>query len=308
MAIIVAILGFMMDPGSWLENKTLFSGFTNPIYFPQLIFRTPVAMMMGGCFALMLTMYILKKNNPEKPKIIRFISLWIIQWTPIAALGAFIYYWFIPRLMIGNMPVAIGTQAFQTWYSSLVWVIAGTVGIGLLVSTFGLIAPRRLPKHLMIVPLLASFLFLGTFERLREFIRKPYVIGEYMYANGILVEEYPLFQQEGILKHSSFSEISEITEKNKLQAGQDVFYLSCTRCHTTHGINSIVTNFEIMYGKDKPLDLEQMKTYIKGMHNVRTYMPPFPGNEKELDALSAFIQNQQKYPKYWKALNQWNKN
>jgi hypothetical protein len=63
---------------------------------------------------------------------------------------------------------------------------------------------------------IASFLFLGTFERLREFIRKPYVIGEYMYANGILVEEYPLYQQTGILMHTPYSAISEITEEIRL--------------------------------------------------------------------------------------------
>src|SRR5690554_5464516 len=40
MAIIVAILGFMMDPGSWIEKKSLFTGFLNPLYLPQLLFRT----------------------------------------------------------------------------------------------------------------------------------------------------------------------------------------------------------------------------------------------------------------------------
>lgn len=296
MAIIVAILGFMMDPGSWIEKRSLLSGFSNPIYFPQLIFRTPVAMMMAGCVALMLTAYAMKKTNPYRSDIIRHISLWILIWLPMAAVGAWSYYWYIPRIMIGNMPVALTTQQFQDWYDSLLTTILVVISIGLLVSVAGVTFPRRLPKHLLIIPVLASFLFLGTFERLREFIRKPYVIGDYMYANGILKEELPYYQKTGLLKNSPYASVSEINNNNRLTAGEEVFNLACTRCHTTHGINSVVRVFENMYGKDQPLDVETMKTYIKGMHNVRYYMPPFPGNDEELDALAHYIARQQKHP------------
>src|SRR5690606_26180550 len=55
MAIIVSILGFMMDPGNWNTEKSLINGFTNPIYLPQLLFRTPVAMLLGGVFGMTMT-------------------------------------------------------------------------------------------------------------------------------------------------------------------------------------------------------------------------------------------------------------
>lgn len=296
MAIIVAILGFMMDPGSWIDHKTLFSGFTNPLYFPQLIFRTPVAMMMAGCVALLIAAYSLKRKNPFRPEILRHISIWILVWVPIAAVGAYIYYWFIPRAMIRNLPVALGTQQFQNWYNSLLTVMIIVVAIGFTVSILGSFAPKKIPKHLLIIPVVASILFLGTFERLREFIRKPYVIGNYMYANGILVDEYPLYQQTGLLINTPYSTISEITDENKLKAGEEVFNLACTRCHTMHGINSVVIKFEKMYGTENPLNIEAMKVYMKSMHNVRYYMPPFPGNNAELDALAWYIQHQQKEP------------
>ncbi len=296
MAIIVAILGFMMDPGSWAEHKTLLSGFTNPIYFPQLIFRTPVAVMMAGCVGLLITAYSLPKSNRYRPDILRHISLWILLWMPVAAIGAYTYYWYIPRSMIGNLPVALATQQFQDWYDSLLTVMLLVISIGFAVSILGSIAPKRLPKHLLIIPVLASMLFLGTFERLREFIRKPYIIGEYMYANGILVEELPYYQQTGLLKNSPYTSVSEVTENNKYEAGEAVFNLACTRCHTTHGINSVVVKFEKMYGSGKPLNEEAMITYMKNMHNVRYYMPPFPGNEKELEALAFYIVSQQKEP------------
>ena len=164
-------------------------------------------MMMAGCVALLITAYTLKRENLIRPGILRHISIWILLWMPVAAVGAYIYYWYIPRSMIGNLPVALATQQFQNWYDSLLLVIIIVVGIGFAVSILGTIAPKRLPKHLLIIPVFASILFLGTFERLREFIRKPYVIGNYMYANGILVEEYPLYQQEGLLKNAPYSSV-----------------------------------------------------------------------------------------------------
>ena len=297
MAIIVAILGFMMEPGDWMNKKDLLSGFVNPLYFPQLIFRAPVAMMMAGCVALLLTVFLLKKENKWRPEILKHISFWILLWMPIAAVGAFTYYWYIPRSMIGNLPVALTTQQFQQWYDSLVTVMVVVISIGFGVSILGVFAPKRLPKYLLIIPVLASFIFLGAFERVREFIRKPYVIKNYMYANGLLVDEYPLYQQTGLLANTPYSAIKEITAENKTEAGEAVFNIACTRCHTTHGVNSVVRNFELMYGEDKLLEVEPMKAYMKNMHNVRYYMPPFPGNDTELDALAVYIARQQKRPK-----------
>ena len=296
MAVIVGILGFMMDPGSWHENRSLITGFANPMYLPQLIFRTPVAMLMAGCFALMFIYYFIPKALPARSGIVKYTSLWILQWTPVAVLGGFLYYWHIPRFMIGNLPVALGTQAFQSWYSGLLWAIGIALVVGLTIGVSGLLIPKKLPKHLLIIPVLVSFFFLGTFERLREFIRKPYVIGEYMYSNGLLKEEYPLYEQTGLLTHSAYSPVKEITSANRIVAGEAVFNLACTRCHTTHGINGIVRNFEKMYGSGTEFEAEPMMNYVRNMHRVRVYMPPFPGNEQELEALVAYIMMQKQTP------------
>ncbi len=298
MAIIVGILGFMMDPGSWDEKKTMMSGFLNPVYFPQLLFRTTVAMMMGGTFALFLANFFLKNENEIKAKAIRFISLWILLWTTPAFVGAYLYYYEIPGFMIGNLPVAVSTQAFQEWYDFLLKVIIFSIVIALLVSISGLFTPKKLPRGLLIIPLIVMFLFMGTFERIREFIRKPYVIGDYMYANAILEDDYILYKKNGILPYATYVSNSSVGEKNKISAGRDVFRISCTRCHTTHGINSIVDNFELMYGKDKPFSIPALETYIRNMHNVRTYMPPFPGNDAELHALALYIKEIQDFPQH----------
>ena len=114
-----------------------------------------------------------------------------------------------------------------------------------------------------------------------------------MYFNLVRDEDYPLYKRDGILKYATYTAWADITETNKLSAGRDVFILSCSRCHTTNGINSIVTVFEGVYGKGKPLEENSMEAYIPNMHNGRTYMPPFPGNKAELKALAAYIRHLQ---------------
>lgn len=296
MAIIVAILGFMMDPGNWLSEKSFLTGMLNPIYLPQLLFRTPLAMIIAGAFVLLLTVLFIDRQNTIKHKAIRFASFWILLWTPVMLLGAYLYYYQIPGFMIGNLPVATGTQAFQQWYQTLTRIILISVSIALVVSIIGISAPKYMRKTIALVPIIVFIMFLGYFERLREFIRKPYIIGNYMYANAITTDDYALYTTDGILKHATYASQGTITLENKTDAGRDVFRIACTRCHTTFGLNSIVKKFENMYGAQKPFNKEAMKAYIKNMHNVKIYMPPFPGNESELDALASYIAHLQEQP------------
>jgi mono/diheme cytochrome c family protein len=297
MVIIVAILGFMMDPGNWTSARTFFSGVANPLYIPQLYFRTPLAMMMGGAFALFLAMIFLKKGAVIRDRAIRYLSLWLLVWAPVCAVGAVLYRAVIPKAMIGNLPTAMATQAFIQWYDELLIVIFGAVGVSLLIALWGFLKPRFLPRAALVFPLVALFIFLGTFERIREFVRKPYVIGEYMYANGLRVADYPLYKKDGVLPYATYVNTPTVTEANKIEAGKNVFMITCSRCHTVNGINSVVTKFRNLTAPGENLDAEAIKQYIPRMHNVWYYMPPFPGNAAELDALAAFIIDVDKNPR-----------
>jgi hypothetical protein len=37
-------------------------------------------------------------------------------------------------------------------------------------------------------------------------------------------------------------------------------------------------------------EVARMTLLIQGMHQTRTFMPPFPGTDKEADALVAYLQ------------------
>lgn len=294
MAIIVSILGFMMDTGSWVENKTFVSGFTNPIYLPQLMFRTPLAALMAGSLALFLTMFLTPNGSEIRKKASRVIALWMLIATPFCAVAALLYHNRIPKLMIGNLAVAVGTMDFQNWYDLLVYFIFGALITVLIIAGITFFKPKiNIPKMVYIIPVIGMLGFAGIFERIREFIRKPYVIGNYMYSNTLRKDEYPLFKRDGLLKYATYSPVREVTEENKVVAGEQVFLLACSRCHTTNGINSVVEKFENMYNlkSGERLNPDMMKAYISHMENARYFMPPFPGNEKEMGALITYIKS-----------------
>lgn len=215
---------------------------------------------------------------------------------PFMLIGALAYYFKIPELMIGNLPVAVGTMDFQSWYDLLVKFIIGALTTVLLVAGVIFFKPNfKIPTAVYILPVIGMLGFAGIFERIREFIRKPYVIGNYMYSNTLRKDEYPLFKRDGVLTHATYSPVKEVTDENKLVAGEQVFMISCSRCHTTHGINSVVDKFENMYSlkAGEKLNGDLMKNYIKHIENARYFMPPFPGNEAELGALVEYIKHLQ---------------
>ncbi|WP_177765101.1 c-type cytochrome [Flavobacterium sp. I3-2] len=293
MTIIVAILGFMMDPGNWNSNPNLINGFTNPLYLPQLAFRTPMAMLMAGVFGLLLATIFTKYGTEIRKDAVKSISKWIILWAPFTLFGAFWYYKAIPEGMTANMSTAVGTIDFAQYYGLLKYFIIGGVSLSVVIAVIGLFKAKVIRPYMVVLPVVFAFAFLGFFERVREFVRKPYVIGQYMYSNLLLEEDMVVYQQDGILKHATYTSVNEVTEDNKLEAGKNVFMLACSRCHTGQGVNSVVDVFERMTGTKDTLNVAIMAAYMPNMHTGRNYMPPFPGNEAEAEALAIYIRHLQ---------------
>lgn len=288
MALIVAVLAFMMNTGDWRNQPSFWTAFLNPLYLPQLAFRTPLAMVSAGLLGMCLVPWFTKDLPDFRALALRKMGQWVLAWLPLLAFGAWWYWTSVPRAMTGHLSVALTTMQFTTWHEHLLTGAMWSVGFILFASLLAWLRPRWIPAPVAMLPFVLSLMLLGYFERVREFIRKPYVIPGYMFSNAYRVEDYPLLQRDGVLKHSSFVATRDITPQNRIEAGRDVFLLTCTRCHTTAGVNGVVQKFRTMYG-DKPWDETAIATYVGTMHGARPFMPPFPGNQAELAALSAYI-------------------
>lgn len=293
MAIIVAILGFMMDPGNWHTERTLWSGLFNPMYLPQLAFRTALAIVMGGMVMMCLTYLYTRQDLVFRRQVRYAISQWSACWLVVLALASIWYYQVVPVYMMANLPIAITTQAYTEWNTSLKWLLILGVLFVAWILRAGIKRPGEIHGMQYFTASLVLFLMLGQFERVREFVRKPFIIGGYMYANGIRVDEYPLLQRDGILQHALYTSVRNINADNQVQAGREVFGLTCTRCHTVRGVNSIREQLVNMYGS-KTWNPAVIEAYVENMHGARYYMPPFPGNKAELKALSAYLASLQR--------------
>lgn len=312
MAIIVSILGFMMDPGNWLTHHSLWNGFTNPIYLPQLAFRTPLALAQAGIIAMFLALFFIKKGDNFRLEALRGLGLWSFCFAPFVLLGGWWYYSVVPDSMQENIGVSMMTLQFTEWHEKFMQIILGTVVLIFIVVQVAIFRPRYLPRWILIIPLFSIIWMTGHFERVREFIRKPYIIGRYMYANGMRVEDYPLLQRDGVLAHMTYSHpLSEEEKKlapeqispggknltkeqvdillGRIQDGKNVYMNTCSRCHTGQGVNSLKGQFQRMMG-DRDWDPETISAYLDIMHS-QPFMPPFPGNQADKDALAEYIRH-----------------
>ena len=71
--------------------------------------------------------------------------------------------------------------------------------------------------------------------------------------------------------------------EGELKAGEEIFIHQCYSCHTINGFNNDIVS------RTAGMSFGAMSSYIKKIHKVRYFMPPFAGTDEEADALAAYI-------------------
>lgn len=288
MALIVSILSFMMDPGAWHDDRNLLSGMLNPLYLPQLLFRTPLAMLLAGAAGLVVTWFSTAGDRALRTAATKLIGRWMLVWAPLVLLGGAWYAGEIPSNMATQLPVALTTQALTQWAGAAKGVLAGAGVVILAVAAWAGFRPASLRGWATVLPAVAAVVLMSSFERVREFVRKPYAIAGYLYSNGLRVEDYPLLQREGLLATATYTAVREVRPDNRIDAGREVFALACTRCHTVDGINGVRSALAKLY-PDQRWQEQKLDLYLSSMHLARPFMPPFPGTVAERGALATYL-------------------
>ncbi len=303
MAIITGILGFMMEPGDWLQQQSLLAGFVNLVYIPQLLFRTTLALALAGSLALALSLAFTLRESDLRQQAIRFFSGWTLFWSVPMFIWAVVYYRAVPLGMLTNMPVAFGTQAYAGQFRTFLWIALGLMAVLVLVVIWGIWKPQWSRSAVWVVPMVVFVILTAQFERTRQFIRKPYVIGFYMFSNGIRVDDVPYLVKTGVLANSVWTRQVAVTKQNQVEAGRDVFMVACTRCHTLNGANSIRIKLARLYPGQPKWDPAAIDTYLKNIHGARAHMPPFIGTVEERGALAAYLSTLRDRPDYFGSAN-----
>jgi cytochrome bd-type quinol oxidase subunit 1/mono/diheme cytochrome c family protein len=314
--IINGILTFMLTPGdTWLavagtghEASKFWYAFFNPTYWPSLFLRTCVCCALAGIWALITASRI---DGDKQPELKTSLVKWSVKWlVPSFVATPFIliwYLWMVPAsqralLSLGIDTIGSGTFSVITRIALLIIITSATiVGVAYFLAYRN---PRDFNLSHAIALLLLALMATGAGEYSREMLRKPYVIGRWMFSNGVRVPYVARINQEGYLAHSMwvwqdprpmFLDILETPGENKMpdlttsySRGEAIFRGECGSCHTLAGYRPLKT---LLAGRDQA----NIRSFITMLHDYkpdspyRRFMPPMTGTKQDIDDLANFL-------------------
>lgn len=285
MVIINGIISFMLTSGRWVETHQFWIGFFNPTYFPSLAFRFAISLALAGIYALITAS--LQKDATLKAQIVRWSALWIV---PSLAVLPLLGWWYIRKIPVEVWASARGPMPTGTDFAALAGIL---LAVTFALALITLIKPSRLHLAFSLLVALVALGAMGSFEFVREAIRKPYVIGNYLYANSLYATPMPgdggfsveKIDEVGLLKSAKWLTVREITSDNQVAVGREVFRVECQSCHTTDAYRGLKTYIALRQWDQKRIGA--MLASLDVMHNG--VMPPFAGTDGERTALAAFL-------------------
>jgi mono/diheme cytochrome c family protein len=266
LVVINGIICFMLTPGKWLETGDFWHGFFNPTYWPSLVFRTGICLVLAGVYAMLVASR--ERDVQFKARLVRYNAWWSIVGL-IVLVPTFLWYWkAIPSDIIEG-----ALEMMPTPITSLNGAYLNVGVLALLVVVFGLIFPKRMYTVVALIMMVFSLSFFGEFEWMRESIRKPYVIYGYMYGNAVEVSKTEDYRAQGYLAHIPFRTGDD---------GADLFRHACRSCHTIGGYKPLATVFD-------GTDPEFIAGLTLGAHALKGNMPPFYGTDGEATLIAEHI-------------------
>ena len=134
-------------------------------------------MALAGLYALVTAA--LLRDEDLRAKMIRYSARWLVPAFLLLPIGGLWYFAVIPRTRASccrRRPSAAGVPPRER----------GLCGAHLRLRLFGAaLQPRRFSLATALVLLTMGLAVIGSSEFVREAIRKPYIIYDYMYANSI---------------------------------------------------------------------------------------------------------------------------
>jgi len=274
--LINGIIGVMLTPGSWAESGSFWQGFFNPSFFPSLIFRTCISVLLAGCYGCLSAAW--SREEEVRVEMTRFSGTWSLVAFAGLVPAAFWYLQVLPaearQLVLGMSPTA--ALALRYGLAAVVLLLAITL-------VAAVARPRFNNRGVAIAAMLCAFVLLGSFEWVREAARRPYVINEVVYSNGIFEKDMVQLREKGFLHSALWVQHHAVTPENRLAAGRELFIHQCYGCHTLGGANN---DLAALTAK---MSYPALISYIGKMHDIRPFMPPFAGSDEERRALAAYL-------------------
>jgi len=305
LVIINGILAFMLTPGdTWIgvagtghEASKFWNAFFNPTYWPSLLLRTCVCASLAGIWALITASRIDGEKHPElKTSKVQWSVKWLVPSFVAMPFLMMWYYAMVPAsqkalLTLGIDTINSGTFSTVTRMALIIIVTSATIiGVAYFLAYRN---PRDFNLAHAMAVLLLALMATGAGEYSREMLRKPYVIGRWMYSNGVRVPYVERINQEGYLAHSQWvwkGAGSNGTASN-YSRGEAIFRGECGSCHTLKGYRPLA---DMLAGRDR----SNIQNFVMMLHEnkpdspYRKFMPPMTGTQQDVDDLTDFLNAQ----------------
>jgi hypothetical protein len=277
LVLINGILSFMLTPGAWPRTGNLFDAWLNPSFWPSLLMRTVSALALAGLFVAIVASARRKKYvQASREKVVTWGSRFLL---PLAAMP-FLALWYFSTIPQGARELAMGGAIAMTMFFAFGTVLSFLVGVYAFFGMFRRAQDMNLETALLMAGI--AILATGSMEFVREGIRKPYVLYDIMYSNGIAVKDVPRLNQEGVLKNTAWVVPDTLHFQGDVAIGEAVYRTECLRCHEVDGYNAMRP---LVRGWNAPLVLSALNQLDK----LKAFMPPFVGTEQEKRALTAYL-------------------
>ena len=303
--IINGILTFMLTPGdTWIaiagtghEASKFWNAFFNPTYWPSLFLRTCVCISLAGIWALITASRI---DGEKYPRLKASKVKWSVKWLlPSFVAMPFLmiwYYMMVPAsqqalLALGIDTINAGTFSAVTRMALVIIVTSATiVGVAYYLAYRN---PVDFNFSHAVAVLLLALMATGAGEYSREMLRKPFVIGRWMYSNGVRVPSVARINQQGYLAHSEWvwHAPGDGAPASNYSRGEAIFRGECGSCHTLNGYRPLA---QLLAGRDRT----NIGNFIQMLHEDKAdspyhrFMPPMVGTQQDIDDLANYLNAQ----------------
>jgi mono/diheme cytochrome c family protein len=267
--VINGILTFMLTPGRWIETHSFWDGIFNPTFWPSLVARTAVSVILAGIFG-----YITLPRHEGREKVARWAALWMMAGALVLPLSLWWYFARIPQF----------SQAYLNGVmTGMRHAVRGGVGFTLLALAIALVCgvwkPRWMRPPVVALLLICGLGMIGAGEYLREFVRKPWVISQVVYADDVRASQVELLQSKGVSHTANFLLTDDATSA---AYGENLFQLQCGSCHAATGYRGMKCRVD-------GWDADFAADILQHIHVLRGTMPPFAGDEADRKALGSYL-------------------
>lgn len=281
--LISGILGFMLTPDAWPWGQAFTEAYFNPTFIPQVFLRLGAGLCLGALLALGWIAWRFDGTGPQRARALRCTGGLALGAALVAGLSAWVYFSRIPATYLTHWKFAVATSYLSQLPDFLPLLNLAAALCIVLAALAGACRRPLLSRALCIPALLCCVTLFMEFERVREFVRGPYLVPGYMYANQI-----PLAENEALLARNAplLPRASWINVESKLSpretAGRALFAANCGVCHAESGINGIDHR---LAGRS----LDGVAAMVGITQHLAPYMTPFTGSEEERLLLAHYI-------------------